>query len=182
MNLKRTVLLTLGFFLSFCVIEASGQWLHVRVEEAGKGESVRINVPLALVETVLPLVKADDFERGTLKIDSGEFTVVELREVWEVVKAEGSYEFAAIDSRTTQVRVALEEDYLVVRSLGDSEKEVLVTIPIRVVDALLSSGGNELDVRAAVAALSAAGHGELVRVKDGDTSVRVWIDGSSSGR
>lgn len=182
MSLMRTVLLTLGFLLSFGVLDASGQWLHVRVEEAGNGESVRINVPLALVETVLPLVKSEDFQQGTVRIDSGEFTVAELREIWEVVKAQGTYEFAAIDSRTSKVRVALEEDSLVVRSIEDSDKEVFVTLPTGVVDALLSGGGNTLDVRAAVAALSAAGHGELVRIQDGESSVRVWIDGSSSGR
>jgi hypothetical protein len=45
-----------------------------------------------------------------------------------------------------------------------------------VVDALFSAGKDELDVVAALHALSASGDTELVSVKDEQNTVRVWID------
>ena len=50
---------------------------------------------------------------------------------------------------------------------------------MKVVDALLSAGKDELDVLAALRALSAHGDMELVSVKDDDNTVRVWIDSKS---
>ena len=47
---------------------------------------------------------------------------------------------------------------------------------MKVVDALLSAGKNELDLVAALRALSANGDTELVRVKDADSTVHIWID------
>ena len=47
---------------------------------------------------------------------------------------------------------------------------------MKVVDALFSAGKDELDVVAALRALSANGNTELVNVKDEENTVRVWID------
>jgi hypothetical protein len=45
-----------------------------------------------------------------------------------------------------------------------------------VVDALFSAGKDEIDVVAALHALSAAGDTELVSVKDHDNDIRIWMD------
>jgi len=47
---------------------------------------------------------------------------------------------------------------------------------MKVVDALFSSGKDELDVVAALHALSSNGDTELVSVKDDENTVRIWID------
>ena len=47
---------------------------------------------------------------------------------------------------------------------------------MKVVDALLSAGKDELDIVAALRALAATGDTELVSVKDAENTVRVWID------
>ena len=54
--------------------------------------------------------------------------------------------------------------------------KVEVKVPMKVVDALLSAGKDELDIVAALHALSSYGDTELVSVKDDDNTVRVWID------
>ena len=52
-----------------------------------------------------------------------------------------------------------------------------VKIPMKVVEALLSAGKDELDLVAALRALSAhSGDTELVSVKSDDSTVRVWLD------
>jgi hypothetical protein len=52
---------------------------------------------------------------------------------------------------------------------------VRVEIPIDVVDALLSGDGEELNVRGAFALLQKR-RGDIVRVNDVQSTVRVWID------
>jgi hypothetical protein len=54
--------------------------------------------------------------------------------------------------------------------------QVDVKVPMKVVEALLSAGKDELDVLAALRALSAHGDTELVTVKSDDSTVRVWLD------
>jgi len=52
---------------------------------------------------------------------------------------------------------------------------------MKVVEALFSAGKDELDVLAALRALSAhGGDTELVSVKDEENTVRVWLDSKNS--
>lgn len=56
------------------------------------------------------------------------------------------------------------------------ESRVEVKVPMKVIDALFSAGKDELDLMAALHALSANGDTELVSVKADDNTVRVWLD------
>jgi hypothetical protein len=56
------------------------------------------------------------------------------------------------------------------------KSRVEVKIPMKVVDALFSAGKDELDVLAALRALSAHGDTELVSVKSDNDNVRIWLD------
>lgn len=59
-------------------------------------------------------------------------------------------------------------------------ENVDVKIPLTVVNALVAPGNNELDVVAAIKALAAHGDTEIVNVKDGNNTVRVWLDSKSA--
>ena len=54
-------------------------------------------------------------------------------------------------------------------------EEVRVEVPVSLVDAFLSGEGEEGNIEAAVAELQKR-RGDIVRVKDDDRNVRVWID------
>ncbi len=58
----------------------------------------------------------------------------------------------------------------------DNDESVDVRVPERVVDALLSGEGDELNLEAAIHALVEEGEGELVTVTSQDERVRVWVD------
>jgi hypothetical protein len=62
------------------------------------------------------------------------------------------------------------------QSVGAHESKVEIKIPMKVVDALFSAGKDELDLVAALHALSTYGDTELVSVKDDESTVRVWLD------
>jgi len=163
------------------VSAAPGQWLHVRVIELGEnGDAVKVNIPLALVETVLPLVEPEELNGGRIKLDSKELTVPELRQIWSTLRSSGDFELASIQDDEMDMRITIEGDYLLVRSTEASKNQISVTIPSRVVDALLSGEGDELDIVAAVQELARSGEGEIVTVKDGESLVKVWIDSSNT--
>ena len=58
-------------------------------------------------------------------------------------------------------------------------EQVYLEVPVSLVDALFQGEGETLDVRAAIAEL-AKRRGDVVRVNDDDSNVRIWIDEQSS--
>jgi len=156
------------------------RWLHVRVVSSdAKGETVRVNVPLELAEKVLPAINHDRLHDGKVKIDCAHVNDVDLRAMVEAIRTAKDGEYVTVQGTENDVRVAKQDNHLIVHVLdkGKSKKsQVEIKVPMRVIDALFSAGKDELDLVAALHALSAAGDTELVSVKDNENTVRVWLD------
>ena len=156
------------------------RWLHVRVISTdAKGETVRVNVPLELAEKVLPAINKNRLHDGKVKIDCAHVNDVDLRAMVEAIRNAKDGEYVTVQGNDNDVRVAKQNNYLIVHVLdkGKSKKsQVEIKVPMKVIDALFSAGKDELDLVAALHALSAAGDTELVSVKDEDNTVRVWLD------
>ena len=160
--------------------EKGERWLHVRVISTdGGGETVRINVPLELAEKVLPAVNHDRLHNGKLRIDSSDVNDVDLHAVMDAVRTAKPGEYVTVQCDANDVRVAKEGDHLIIHALdkgGSKKSQVEVQVPMKVIDALLSAGKDELDLVAALHALGAQGDTELVSVKDSENTVKVWLD------
>jgi hypothetical protein len=160
--------------------EKGERWLHVRVIcTDGKGDTVRVNVPLELAEKVLPAVNHDRLHNGKVRIDSSDINDVDLRAVMEAVRSAKDGEYVTVQGNDNDVRVAKEGSHLmihVVDKSGPKKSQVEVKVPMKVVEALLSAGKDELDLVAALHALGAQGDVELVSVKDSENTVKVWLD------
>jgi len=156
------------------------RWLHVRVISSdAKGETVRVNVPLELAEKVLPAINHDRLHGGKVKIDCAHVNDLDLRAMVEAIRTAKDGEYVTVQSNENDIRVAKQDNHLIVHVLdkGKSKKsQVEIKVPMKVVDALFSAGKDELDLVAALHALSAAGDTELVSVKGDDNTVRVWLD------
>jgi len=156
------------------------RWLHVRVISSdAKGETVRVNVPLELAEKVLPTINKERLHNGKVKIDDAHVNDVDLRALVEAIRTSKDGEFVTVQSNDCDVRVAKQSNYLIVHVLdkqNSKKSQVEVKVPMKVVDALFSAGKDELDLVAALHALSAQGDTELVSVKDHENTVRVWLD------
>ncbi|HET8924936.1 MAG TPA: hypothetical protein VFN26_18295 [Candidatus Acidoferrum sp.] len=159
---------------------SSDRWLHVRVISSdAKGETVRVNVPLELAEKVLPTINKDRIHDGKLKIDNAHANDVDLRALVDAIRTTKDGEFVTVQSNDCDVRVAKESNHLIVHVLDKNrskKSQVEIKVPMKVVDALFSAGKDELDLVAALHALSGQGDTELVSVKDDDNTVRVWLD------
>jgi hypothetical protein len=162
---------------------ATERYLHVRVEDPAKGESVSVNVPLSMAEKILPTVNKGALHNGHVTVGNADFNDVDVRAILDALRTAQDNEFVTVKEKDQDVRVAKLNGNLVVhvRENGKDAQKVDVTVPMKVVDALLSTAKqNELDIAAALHALSDAGDAVLVTVQDATQHVRIWVDSRST--
>jgi hypothetical protein len=159
------------------------RYLHVKVEDATKGESVNVNVPLSMAEKILPTVNKGNLHNGHMTIGSAEMNDVDIRALLDAVRTAPDNEFVTVKEKDQDVRIAKLNGNIVihVRDGNKGGEKVDITVPMKVVDALLSNAkDNELDVSAAIRALSDAGDALLITVEDATEHVRIWVDSKNA--
>jgi hypothetical protein len=156
------------------------RWLHVRVISTNSGgETVRVNVPLELAEKVLPAIDHDRLHNGKVRLGCMDCDGVDVRTIFEAVRTAKDGEFVTVQSKESDINVAKKDGQLFVHVHDKNrpkESQVEVKVPMKVVEALLSAGKDELDIVAGLHALADQGDVELVSVKDNDNTIRVWMD------
>jgi ribonuclease HI len=154
------------------------RYLHVKVTNPTSHELVRVNVPLALAEKVIPAINHGDLRDGKVRIGHMNTDEVNVRAILDALKSAPEGEFVTVQNTGDDVRVAKENGQVVVHVIDKNSKErVDVTVPWDVVEALVSNtADDQLNVEAAIKALQNVGDTTLVRVSGSDENVRVWID------
>jgi len=155
------------------------KYLHVKVEDPANGESVHVNVPVAMAAQILPAINNHDLHEGRVTMHRAEVNGVDVRALLDAVRNAPDDEFVTIKDNDSDVRVAKANGNLVVHVIDKKNKEqkVDVTVPLKIVDALFDTAKNdELDIAAALRALNDAGDILLVTVQDASEKVRVWVD------
>ena len=162
---------------------SSDRWFHVKVDDrSAGGAQVSVNLPLSLIEKAFELIPEDLSQEVSdeirLELNDAGFDVEELRELWEEVRYGQDATFLTVtdDDRTLEVRK--EGDYFIAETVGTAEDgtRVDVRFPLQVIDALFARDPDRLDFAAAIRALADYGDGDMVTIKDRDTTVRVWVD------
>jgi len=162
-------------------------WLHVRVEEAKEATKVAVNLPMTVVEAILKASPEMIEKHG--KIHFGEehgLKMADIRKAWKALAQAGDAELVTVESEEENVRVMRKGDLVQVfvdnkpkagkdGKPAKGSEEVRVEVPVSLVDAFLSGEGEEGNFEAAIAELQKR-RGDIVRVKDDDSNVRVWID------
>jgi hypothetical protein len=195
--MRKTVLAGAGL-LSLALLPAvasaqTGAWLHVRVEEAQKASKVHVNLPMSVVEAFLKASPDIIEKHGHVHLGHEHgVKLADLRKAWKELAAVGDAELVTVESDEENVRIARKGDLVLITvdkaarpkaeaapgakaAKADGPEEVRVEVPVSLVDALLSGEGEEPNIQAAVAELQKR-RGDIVRVKDADSNVRVWID------
>jgi len=181
--------------------QQAGAWLHVRVEEAHKSSKVNVNLPMSVVEVALKSAPELIEEHGKINMgDHHGMKLEDFRRMWKQLAAVGDAEFVSVESEEENVKVQRKGDTLYIyaehkavarkpaekpaaekaeaKAEPKSERkpgQVRVEIPVALVDALLSGEGDQVNIQAAVAEIQKR-RGDIVRVHDEDSNVRVWID------
>ena len=143
-----------------------------------------------------PAINKDNLHDGKVRIDSSRMNDVDLRTILDAVRTARDGEYVTVQGNDNNVRVAKNAGYLYIhvtdksdgkkaaakdgktgaKAAAEHESKVEIKVPMKVVDALFSAGKDELDLVAALKALSAHGDTELVTVKDAENTVRIWVD------
>jgi hypothetical protein len=147
-----------------------------------KGETVRVNVPLELAEKVLPAIDHDRFHKGKVRIGCMDCDGVDVRSLFEAVRGAKDGEFVTVQSNDADIKVAKKDGQFLVHVHEKNKSknaQIEVKIPMKVVEALLSAGKDELDIVAGLHALPGQGDVELVSVKDDENTIRVWLDSNN---
>jgi hypothetical protein len=178
------VLLGLGALALGAAVPGSAQtakpgakpWIHVQVEEAN-GSKVNVNLPLSLVQIGLKAAPDPVIGHGHIRLGNhSDLKVADLRKLWAELKATGDADLVSVEDEGETVSVKRQGDLVLVRVDNPGKKEqVRVDVPLALVDALLASDGETLNLDAALAEL-AKRRGDIVTVNDGGDKVRVWID------
>jgi hypothetical protein len=161
-------------------------WLHVRVEShEGKGGNVRVNMPISLAEAIIPAIHNDNLNNGRIRVGNLNVNGVDVRAILAAVRDAKDGEFVTVQTEDSDIKVSKQNGILIVHVLNHeknktSPTQVEVRVPMPVVEALLSSNGNELDLLAAVKVLAHESGSELVSVEDGNEHVRIWVDTNSA--
>ncbi len=178
MQLKRNIsILLLVLFLGSSLAWTQSSTLHIRVQE-GELEKVSVNLPVSVISAFLPLLedKVGHLRGDHIQMGGQELGIEQLREIWNALKSDGTYELANVQTEEENIRVTLDENNLLVDTDEGSKEQIHVRIPVPVVDALLSGTGDELNLTGAVETLASLGGADLVEVQSNDEHVRVWID------
>jgi len=157
--------------------QSSGPWLHLEVKE-NKTEPVlvKVNLPVSLVDVALDVVREEGLRHGKFKLEHTEITVADMKEIWNELKKAGNAEFLTVERRHETVRISREGEFVLVKVTENQEPKVDLKIPVSVVDALLEGPGDELNLKAAVAAMQQKQVGDILTVNANNTRVRLWID------
>ena len=169
------------FAASAAMAAAPERWIHVKVDSSHDGGSVRVNVPLSFAEKILPTIDHGNLHHGKITCAGHDMDKAQVRAILEAVYSSPEGEFVTVQSRDADVRVAKSKGNLLVnvRDHKKSDGRVEVQIPMKVIQALLSSGTDELDLVAAIYALEQSGVAMTITVHDENDHVRVWIDSKS---
>jgi hypothetical protein len=155
----------------------SDPWVHVRVVEGGaEAATVEVHLPLSAVRLGLDLAAKEAIVDGRLHLRNSDVDVADLRRLWRELRAAGDAEFVKVEDADGTVHVRRAGDRVEVRVARTDEggEEVLVDLPVPLVDALLAGEAGTLDLAGALAQLDGF-RGDLVRVREGERQVRVWI-------
>ena len=189
--MKRRLCIHAALAASLClaVLPAASQeakpWIHVHVTEGGdKPKNIRVNLPLSVVGMALEVAPEKIVEKGRVKLKNADISIADIRRLWAALRNAGDVEFVNVEDGDQYVSIVREADLVLIKidDLKDGkEAKVRVEIPVKVVDALFAAEGDDLDIAAALDRLQSE-RGDIIRVIDGDTHVRIWIDetGSSS--
>lgn len=181
----------LGLILGIVLLAGAGAraddeaWLHIKVDEdRRRGESVRVNLPLSLIEELLPLVTTQidngdvTFDRGRIRIHPNKVDL-DIPAIMKALRKAQDGEYVRVESLDENVRVAKVDDKLVVH-VDEDDEQVRINLRLDLIEAMATENEDEIDLVALVRALRDQGDGDLVTVVSEDEQVRIWVDNQAT--
>jgi hypothetical protein len=157
------------------------RWIHVRVESAkGTSGDVSFNVPIEMASAVLPAIPSDREHHGKFNLQAS-INGADLRALLDSVRNSPDNVFVTMERHDAEVSVAKSGRFLLIKIVEKPSPEhrrgktIAIKVPTSVVQAMLSSDSDELDVNSGIHALAREGEVD-VTVNSEKETVRVWTD------
>lgn len=168
----------LAALLATSALAASPTSIHVVVtNDREDGQHVDVTMPFGVAQAALAMTPAASaIQGGVVRIDDKELKVSDLRQMWLALRKSGDGDLVNVVDGSDKIRVFTRGGRLHVSVAENGRDKVRAHVPVAVIDALLSGDGDELDVAAAFARLADCEAGEIVRVDDGASHVRVSLE------
>jgi hypothetical protein len=100
-------LLAAGLALAPALAQSGGRWLHVRVVDGSeKAASVKVNLPVSVLETMAQAIEDDHFRDGKIEIGHDGIDAAQLQDLWKAIRASQDMEFVTVESDDATVKVA----------------------------------------------------------------------------
>lgn len=196
-RLRRVILAAAALIAIPVLCHAEGLWIHIKVDSRGEdGERVRVNIPIELARSMMPIVEAHGFDGNDLRINAhgGDISKEDLRSMVAALREAPEGEYVTVDSKDEKVRIARKGNLFLIdvedrsgydtsdvddastETAGGAVERVKIRLRTEVLDALLSGEGDKLNIEAAIVALKEQTEGDIVSVEDGEETVRIWVD------
>jgi hypothetical protein len=181
--MSRRILSALFFLLFLAAPALAGdktRWVHVRVVDGdSEGETVKINVPVNLVDGVLTLLEAraeKDGHGSHFQINDEEIDREEVRRVLSQLRDLPEGTEIGIEKDDDEAYFSRSGDRLKIRAKEDEDESfVRIELPLKMAEAFAAS--DDVDLSEAFQTLD---EGEILVFDDEDrTTVRIWIDHQS---
>jgi len=158
--------------------ESKGPFIRIEVDGGRDGEHVNLRLPLAVVQIGLDMVESEVLPGGRIHLGHGDVQVSDIRKMWLALRAAGDTDLVEAEAKDGRVTVSQKDGRVLVRvtEKASAEPKIDIDVPASAVDALLSGDGESLNLKAALLELEAGRKGDFVRVQDGDSHVRIWIE------
>jgi hypothetical protein len=160
-------------------LQAQTPWIHVEVDESDDDAShVKVNLPLSVVEIALEAAPEKIMHDGRIRMHhtDEDIDVDDLRRMWNELRSAPDSELVSIEKKEETVSIRRQGDQILIDVDDRDDRDTAhIEVPVAVVDALFSGEGQELNFKEAVSQLKSL-RGDIVRVDDGETKVRIWID------
>ena len=99
-------LLAAGLALAPALAQSGGRWLHVRVVDSGeKAASVKVNLPVSVLETMAQAIEDDHFRDGKIELGHDGIDAAQLQEMWKAIRSSQDMEFVTVESDDATVNV-----------------------------------------------------------------------------
>jgi len=182
--MKRICFLaTAILFLSGAILmgASTGRWIHVRVQNVkGVSGNVSINLPIELASAALSSLPGDQEHHGKFKIEAS-VNGADLRAVLDAIGRSPDNVFVTMERHDKEVSVAKSGRDLLIKIADDQSvphhfrNTINIRVPVSVVQAMVATNSDDLDVGAGIRALASEGELDVTMNKEKET-VRVWTD------
>lgn len=178
--MKRTLFAAfLALAFGAVPLQAQTPWIHIEVDENDTDAShVKVNLPLSVVEIALEAAPEKIVDDGRIRMHhiDEDIDVDDLRRMWSELRSAPDSELVSVQKKEETVSIRRQGDQILIDVDDREDRDTAhIQVPVSVVDALFSGEGQELNLKEAISQLKSL-RGDIVRVDDGETKVRIWID------